>query len=56
MNKKQPLNARMEVMRMLDGLLKREVYRDDPQWTAAMALRTVSEKLWIKASRSQHKK
>ena len=34
-----------QVMRMLGGLLEREVTRDDPEWTAAVASLTVSENL-----------
>ena len=41
-------------MRMLDGLLEREVIRDDPEWAAAMASLTVSEKVKIMPSRRQH--
>ena len=33
------------VKRMLGELLEREVTRDDPEWAAAMASLTVSEKL-----------
>ena len=43
-----------QVMRMLGGLLEREVTRDDPEWTAAMASLTVSEKVKIMPSRRQH--
>ena len=43
-----------QVMRMLDGLLEREVTRDDPEWTAAVASLTVSEKVKIMPSRRQH--
>ena len=43
------------VMRMLGELLGREVTRDDPEWAAAMALLTVSEKVKIKSSRRQNK-
>ena len=43
-----------QVMRMLGGLLKREVTRDDPEWTAAVASLTVSEKAKIMPSRRQH--
>ena len=43
-----------QVMRMLGGLLKREVTRDDREWTAAVALPTVSEKVKIMPSRRQH--
>ena len=45
-----------QVMRMLGRMLEREVTRDDPEWAAAMALLTVSEKVKIKPSRRQHKK
>ena len=41
-------------MRMLGGLLEREVTRDDPEWKAAVASLTVSEKVKIKPSRRQH--
>ena len=41
-------------MRMLGGLLEREVTRDDPEWTAAVASLTVSEKVKIMPSRRQH--
>ena len=44
-----------QVMRMLGELLEREVTRDDPEWAAAMALLTVSEKIKIKPSRRQQK-
>ena len=44
-----------QVMRMLGGLLEREVIRDDPEWEAAMASLTVSEKVKIMPSRRQHK-
>ena len=40
-----------QVMRMLGGLL---VTRDDPEWTAAVASLTVSEKVKIMPSRRQH--
>ena len=43
-----------QVMRMLSGLLEREVTRDDPEWTAAVASLTVSEKVKIMPSRRQH--
>ena len=43
-----------QVMRMLGGLLEREVTRDDPEWTAAVASLTVSEKKKIMPSRRQH--
>ena len=41
-------------MRMLGGLLEREVTRDDPEWTAAVASLTVREKVKIMPSRRQH--
>ena len=44
-----------QVMRMLDELLEREVTRDDPEWAAAVASLTVSEKVKIMLSRRQHK-
>ena len=44
-----------QVMRMLGELLEREVTRDDPEWAAAMASLTVSEKVKIKPSIRQHK-
>ena len=44
-----------QVMRMPGGLLEREVTRDDPEWAAAMASLTVSEKVKILPSRRQHK-
>ena len=40
-----------QVMRMLGGLLEREVIRDDPEWAAAVASLTVSEKVKIMPSR-----
>ena len=43
-----------QVMRMLGGLLEREVTRDDPEWTAAVASLAVSEKVKIMPSRRQH--
>ena len=43
-----------QVMRMLGGLLEREVTRNDPEWTAAVASLTVSEKGKIRPSRRQH--
>ena len=43
-----------QVMRMMGGLLEREVTRDDPEWTAAVASLTVSEKVKIMPSRRQH--
>ena len=36
-----------QVMRMLGGLLEREVTRDDPEWAAAMASLAVSDKVKI---------
>ena len=44
-----------QVMRMLGGLLEREVTRDDPEWAAAMASLTVREKVKIMPSKRQHK-
>ena len=44
-----------QVMRMLGELLEREVTRDDPEWAAAMASLTVSEKVKFMPSRRQHK-
>ena len=44
-----------QVMRMLGGLLEREVTRDDPEWATAVASLTVSEKVNIMPSRRQHK-
>ena len=43
-----------QVMRMLGGLLEREVTRDDPEWTAAVALLTVSDQVKIMPFRRQH--
>ena len=43
-----------QVMRMLGGLLEREVTRYDPEWTAAVASLAVSEKVKIMPSRRQH--
>ena len=43
-----------QVMRMLGGLFEREVTRDDPEWTAAVASLRVSEKVKIMPSRRQH--
>ena len=48
------VQLRPEVMQMLGGLLEREVTRDDPEWAAAMASLTVTEKERIKLSRRQH--
>ena len=45
-----------QVMRILGGLLEREVARDDPERAAAVASLTVSEKVKIMPSRRQHKK
>ena len=44
-----------QAMRLLGGLLEREVTRDDPEWAAAMALLTACEKVKIMPSRRQHK-
>ena len=44
-----------QVMRLLGELLEREMTRDDPEWTPAMASLTVSEKVKNKPSRRQHK-
>ena len=44
-----------QVMPMLGGLLEREVTRDGPEWAAAMASLTVSEKVKIMPSIRQHK-
>ena len=43
-----------QVMRMLGGLLERDVTGDDPEWTAAVASLTVREKVKIMPSRRQH--
>ena len=43
-----------QMMRMLGGLLEREVTRDDPEWTAAVASLTISEKVKIIPSGRQH--
>ena len=40
-----------QVMQMLGELLEREVTRDDPEWAAAMASLTVSEKVKIMPSK-----
>ena len=45
----------LEVMQMLGRFLERGVNKDNPEWTAAMASSTVSEKVRIKPSRHQHK-
>ena len=44
-----------QVMRMLGGILEREVNRDDPEWAAAMALLKVSEKVKIMPSKPQQR-
>ena len=44
-----------QVMRMLGGLLEREMTRDDSEWAAAMASLTVSEKVKIMPSIRHHK-
>ena len=44
-----------QVMRKLGGLLEREVTRDNPEWAAAMASLTVSEKVKIMPSIRQQK-
>ena len=44
-----------QVVRMLGELLEREVTRDDPDWAAAVAALSVSEKVKIMPSRLQHK-
>ena len=44
-----------QVMRMLGGLLERDVTRDVPEWPAAMASLTVSEKEKAMPSIRQHK-
>ena len=41
-------------MRMLGGLLEKEVTRDDPEWKAAVVSLTVREKVKIMPSRRQH--
>ena len=43
-----------QVMPMLGGLLEREVTRDDPEWTAAVASPSVREKVKIMPPRRQH--
>ena len=43
-----------QVMRMLGGLLEREVTRGDREWAAAVASLTVREKVKIMPSRRQH--
>ena len=45
----------LHVMRMLGGLLEREVTTDDTEWAAAMASLTVKEKVKVMPSRRQHK-
>ena len=44
-----------QVMRMQGGLLERDVSRDNPDWAAAMASFTISEKVKIMPSIRQHK-
>ena len=44
-----------QVMRMLGGLLEREVTREYTEWAAVMASLTVSENVKIMPSRRQHK-
>ena len=44
-----------QAMQMLGGLLERELTRDVPEWAAAVASLTVSEKVKIMPSRRQHK-
>ena len=44
-----------QVMRMLGGLLERELTRDYPEWTAAVASLTIREKVKIMPSIRQHK-
>ena len=51
---KPTVQVTSQVMRMLGGLLEREVTRDDPEWTAAVASLTVREKAKIMPSRRQH--
>ena len=51
----QTVQITPQVMRMLVGLLEKEVTRDDPEWAAAMASLTVSEKVKIIPSIRQHK-
>ena len=50
----QTMQVTPQWMRMLGGLLEREVTGDEPDWAAAMASLTVSEKIRIKPSRRQH--
>ena len=47
--------VRPQVMRMLGGLIEREVTRDDPEWAPAMASLTISEKVKIRPIRRQCK-
>ena len=49
------LRVTPQVMRMLGGLLEREMTRDAPEWALAKAPLTVSEKVRIRPSRRQHK-
>ena len=44
-----------QVMRILGGLLEREVTREDSEWAAAMSSLTVREKVKIMPSRRQRK-
>ena len=50
----QTVQVLPQVMRILGGLLEREVTRDDPEWAAAVASLTVREKVKIMPSRRQH--
>ena len=50
----QTVQVTPQVMRMLGGLLEREVTRDDPEWATAVASLTVREKVMIMPSRRQH--
>ena len=45
-----------EVMRMLGGLLERELTGGIPEWAAAMVSLTVSETVRMKPSRRQHQR
>ena len=44
-----------EGMRMLGRFFEKEMTRDEPEWAAAMASLTISERVWIKPSRRQYK-
>ena len=44
-----------QVMRMLGGLLEREVTIEDSEWAAAMSSLTARDKVKIMLSRRQHK-